>query len=138
MTASVVLKSTQDGTELMLCERSNARDANGPESFVVSVKSQNLSAEVQVYGFMSSGLPELFEKMSSSWRGWNGELEWASLEGEFSCAASCDSTGHVTLKYRLRQPYTGVHWELAGAVLIESGQLEGIAREMRAFWDGAI
>jgi hypothetical protein len=42
---------------------------------------------------------------------WEGEMEWESVEGEFSVIASCSSLGRVTFKVLLRKrQFHGEEW----------------------------
>ena len=137
MSASIELKSAQDGTTLSLRDVTELRlrDSEGPEYFEVHISGPNVSAHARVYGYMSSGLPELFESLAQNWKGWDGERLWSSLEGEFSLSATADRLGHIWLGYRLRGDVGGQTWELKGRLLLESGQLDAIARDIRAFWN---
>jgi hypothetical protein len=139
MAGSVTLRSAKDDTTLSLRDDAKRRlpDSDGPEYFEVHVSAPNLSARRQVYGYIGTGLPELFESLAQNWRGWDGEKVWSSLEGEFSLSATADRLGHVRLGYRLCGDVGGQTWELKGLLVLEAGQLDAIAREMRAFWDAS-
>jgi len=139
MAWSVTLTSAQDGTTLSLWDAAKRRlqDSDGPEYYEVQVSGPNVSARQQVYGYAGTGLLELFESLAQNWKGWDGEKLWSSLEGEFSLSATADRLGHVWLGYRLRGDDRGDTWELKGSLLLEAGQLDAIAREMRAFWNAS-
>lgn len=43
--------------------------------------------------------------LAEAWKGWGGEKEYASLEGQLSISAIHDGLGTVTLRVRLRQQW---------------------------------
>jgi Family of unknown function (DUF6228) len=140
MAWSATLTSAQDGTTLSLWDaaKRRLRDSDGPEYYEVQVSGPNVSARQQVYGYAGTGLPELFESLAHNWKGWDGEKLWPSLEGEFSLSATAERLAHVRLGYRLCGDVVGKEtWELKGSLFPEAGQLDAIAREMRAFRDAS-
>ena len=87
--------------------------------------------------FMASSLSAYFNDIANSWRGWEGEKKWATLEGELEFTATADNIGHVKLGILLRPPYTGFQWELRSALELEAGQLDAIAEEVTFAWNSA-
>jgi hypothetical protein len=85
---------------------------------------------------MSEGLPRLFEFISENWRGWEGERQWSSLEGEFSLTASSDKLGHIRLVFCLAPNVLEFGWKLKGEIELEAGGLEKLANDMTSFWKG--
>jgi len=134
MLRTIEIRSVHDGTVLALSNFVAEDDSAISESFLVSVQNHQLKAEARASSYFAPDLAKYFDLMAKEWQGWEGERNWASLEGEFELKASMDKMGHVTLKYFLRPPHTGFHWELKGAIEIEAGQLESIAKEVRRAW----
>jgi hypothetical protein len=104
------------------------------ESFLVEVKGYGLRTEARASSYMAPDLDSFFASLAGDWKGWKGERTWATLEGEFQFTATTDSLGHVRLGYFLRPPQTGFNWELRGALELEAGQLEAIAKEAKSAW----
>ena len=75
-----------------------------------------------------SGPPSLlFEELARQWRGWEREKQWAALEDELRLTATCDHTGHITLKVILRDSGHANGWRLNASLELEAGQLESLA-----------
>ena len=65
------------------------------------------------------------------------KLEWASLEGEFRIAGSCDKLGHVQLIFELSDlPGHPESWSFRGGLITDLGLLERISREAEEFFAG--
>jgi len=83
---------------------------------------------------MSEPLPKFFQSLADSWRGWEGEKHWASLEGELRLSASIDHTGHIKLRIHLKSGHYTYDWRLETALELEVGQLDALAQEMSRFF----
>jgi len=136
MLRPVIIESARDGASLRLSDPVFVKhtDDHGLEYFRVTAAGPAFSGALRVYAYMSSGLPALFEEFARNWRGFDGEKSWSSLEGEFSLRASVDKLGHTWLGFILHERDHG--WKLEGGLLLEAGQLEHIARDVRRFCDG--
>jgi Family of unknown function (DUF6228) len=132
----IVIHSARDGVFLELSRFMGPGSSADSDSFHVRLTGHDFKAEAGVSAFMAPSLGNFFDSLADEWTGWQGKKVWSSLEGEFTLTATSDSTGHVTLAYFLRPPYTGFHWELRGALEIEAGQLAAIARDVRAACGG--
>ena len=75
----------------------------------------------------------LFRRMADDWRGWDGEREWASIEGLFDLTATHDGLGHVSLRVRLRSGLYDEDWNAGGVIWLDAGGLSKLAREAAAF-----
>lgn len=104
------------------------------EYYSLSLSGRAMNATIRVcnspYGESPS---DFFSILASEWQGWEGEKEWAALEGEYKMSAKCDSTGHVTLIIKIWSGNWEPFWSSEVAMIIEAGQLEGIARESKSF-----
>ncbi len=121
--ATFELKSTQSATLLRF-------EWVGVEQMVATVETVGLSASTDVYTFMSGVPIDLFEAIAREWRGWQGPKQWESLEGELKLTATMDRTGHVSVQVELRR---GGAWELRAWIVLEAGQLDAIAAQLRRF-----
>jgi hypothetical protein len=70
--------------------------------------------------------------MAESWKGWQGEKVWQSLEGELRIACSVDALGHVKASVTILAGLPR-RWEVHAVLYTESGALDGLAREAEAF-----
>jgi hypothetical protein len=104
--------------------------------FSVDLIAANFHAATTVenpgYGHPPS---QLFGELASSWRGWQGVKTWLSLEGELEIQATSDSTGHVTLLFKVpAYAAGGLSWSAQCSVVVEAGQLERVAQESHEFF----
>jgi hypothetical protein len=125
---AVVLKSAQDGTMLELFDR-------GGDYFGVRIDGPAIRATAQVYDCDTVHLKEFFADMAAQWKGWPGEKGWQSLEQELKLAATNDSIGHIRLAIQMRSGHYEYDWTVSAAILLEAGQLDGIAKSVAEFLD---
>lgn len=93
--------------------------------------------ERDVYEFDGyAALAAFFDEMASSWRGWVGEREFSSLEGELEITATHD--GHVRMSVRLSQSSGPGEWTVDAKLTIDAGEdLRAAADSVRALVVGA-
>ena len=73
-----------------------------------------------------------FEDLADSWRGWEGQREYRSLEGELTLAAAHDGLAMVTLAVQMSQP-SPPGWSAAADLELGAGaDLEAQARAILA------
>jgi hypothetical protein len=98
--------------------------------FTASLISPAVCAEVRVYAATDlevntvAALVGLFKTMSEGWKGWQGKLTWASLEGELEIVATADSLGHVNLRLMFREHDGPMPWFANIDFTLESMQVE--------------
>ena len=76
------------------------------------VQSIGLAAEADIYlpdGPEKQGTADQLRTSGERWRGWDGDMEWHSWEGELSLVWNHDGLGHVSFAVTLRPPR--VEWE---------------------------
>ncbi len=95
-----------------------------------------LDVERDVYEFDGyAALAAFFDEIASSWRGWVGEREFSSLEGELEITAIHD--GHVRMSVRLNQSSRPGEWTVDAKLTIDPGEdLKAAADSVRALVDG--
>ncbi len=125
---SVTIRSSRDGTELTLST------ANFPasEKLDVLLIGPSCSARLATSTYYSGSPALLFRKMATSWRGWEGELCWSTLEGEFKMTATADRLGHIQLLAELHSDAYPRGWELKARLDLEAGALEQLCRSIEA------
>ncbi len=127
MEHSTIIKSANDGTTLEFSERVG-------NYYRVRLSGSGFHGTCQVYAYEPrTGPDKFFKDLATSWRGWQGQKEWSSLEGELRFSATCDSTGHTSLSVRLRSGPYPFDWSLSGVLLLEAGGLERIATDVEKF-----
>lgn len=121
----VTITSAQDSSTLELFDHAS-------RSYSVRLRGCGFAGIVGVDTYDPVGrLASFFRDLATHSHGWRGEKDWGSLEGELSFVATCDATGHITLRVRLRGgPF--YHWSLAGVLLLEAGQLDNIAKQVES------
>lgn len=106
------------------------------QCFSIELAAPSFRASVTVenpgYGHPPS---QLFGELAGNWRGWQGAKTWLSLEGELEIQATSDSTGHVTLQFKVPAYVAGPSaWSAQCSVVVEAGQLERLAQESHEFF----
>ena len=77
---------------------------SGEGSFVVELRAEGLRAQrtVFMFSFDWANLAAFFADLAESWRGWDGEKRWESIEHDLSITATSDSRGHCRLHFVVR------------------------------------
>jgi hypothetical protein len=105
----------------------------GRDYIEVTVTGSGLAASAKVAQIGGGdGLHHYWADLSENWRGWSGEKVWQSYEGDLMFSATCDRTGHVTMKLILARG-TAWKWKIQTVIAIEAGQLERLAASAFAF-----
>jgi len=100
----------------------------------VALVAPGIRAEIDVYVFREFGaLVALFDSMEDSWRGWEGERSWASLEGELTLRARhVGSAIEIVVGMRSMFPPVDGEWSVRAELRVEVGaQLSAIVRDLR-------
>jgi len=131
----MLIKCCKNGGEIEFSEKEGLIRSAGREYFRVTIRSTHLSSFTDVYAFdpFDSNLVRFFEDLAGNWKGFDGEKEWNSLEGEFSLICTSDSLGHFVLEVTIRN--TEDTRCARKTIYIESGQLEKIVFEVRDFFN---
>ncbi len=104
----------------------------------VRIEGPDLSASRQVYagwdeGF--AGLARYFDSLVESWRGWDGERVFESIEHDLRLSSIHD--GHVRIAMLLWEPTEPHGWRVEVALKIDADeQLSSAAREISALVQG--
>lgn len=103
---------------------SERSDAGVVRLITARLVAPGLSAERLVYEPEECGgyaaLASFFEEMAVSWRGWAGEREFYSLEGDLELTAVHD--GHVRISARLTEHSGPDQWTVQAKVIIDAGE----------------
>jgi hypothetical protein len=130
----VIIKDSKSSDEFELSERENLQRTDGSEYYRVTIRGNGLNASAQVYAFEPKGsLEQFFKEIAASWRGWEGEKAWTSLEGELSLACTSDGLGHTTIEVTLHGVGAG-GWSVRDVFHVDAGQLEQIASDVKKFF----
>ena len=94
----------------------------------VTAELQGLHASKSVYDFDGwSGLLFFFEELALNWRGWDGDKNFDSLEGDFRLSAKHD--GHVRVTFELREFDRPTPWTATGELTLDPGEELAAAAE---------
>jgi hypothetical protein len=77
-------------------------------------------------------IADLFEDLAEHWRGWSGQKVWENNEHTLRLAATHDGLGHVEIEVHLTR-YAHAEWEASGSIMLDAGDLRGLARRASAF-----
>src|SRR5690606_8073975 len=112
---SVTIRSVRDGTELIL----NTEGFPASEKLDGSLVGPSCSARLATSTYCNGSPALLFRKMAANWRGWEGELSWSTLEGEFKMTATADRLGHIELLAEIKSDAYPRDWELKARLNLE-------------------
>jgi hypothetical protein len=129
--SSVIIGSYETKLQLSCTDR----DRDGvPTIMMAGLDGPGLAAAVAAYDDRYGELALFFEALADSWRGWEGERTFSSLEGEFAITARHD--GHVRLAIRLRRVDGPGLWTLHADVTVDPGEdMAAAARDVRTLID---
>lgn len=89
--------------------------------------------EVEQWGGGPKGLIEYFAALASQWQGWAGDLPWSDDHANVEIKARHDGVGKVQIECSVRHGYGDPgSWILTAQVLVEPGELEGIAAALES------
>jgi hypothetical protein len=134
----LVLAGTPYGPRLSLLR--SGREQVLQDADLVSLSAtlrldDELVASTGIETLNGDGLDDWWQGLADSFRGWEGEKTWESLEHDASLSARHDRTGHVTARVTLRGPlgYQPV-WEASATFAFDAGkQLIHVASEVSEF-----
>jgi uncharacterized protein DUF6228 len=109
------------------------------EYFTVEFTSKAVAAKRRVWAYTDGNLlVKMFESMASAINGWQGQVEWSSIEGERTLTCLCDKLGHVHVDVDLKDDANGgERWSVSSRIQSELGQLPRIASDARRFFSCA-
>jgi len=106
------------------------------EYFTVMYANPSVKLKKRVWGYTDCNLLiDLFMSIASEWRGWKGIKQWASIEGDFSISATCDSLGHVMLNIILVEFDGPEPWMSEVQLGLEPSQTDDIAKSIKVFFE---
>ena len=105
------------------------------EDFVVEFQSMQLKVVQAVCGYTDpQGIARLFQEAAGHSKPWQGQLEYRSLEQEFSLSAACSPLGIVTLAVAFSRIGVASEWSAAATLQVEFGQLAVLASNAQRFF----
>jgi len=123
---------------VMLMSRARCLPNGCAELLAISIRDTDLAAGRDVYEGYSSGFESLaafFEELAGSWRGWQGERTYESIEHDLRITATHD--GHVRLKIRPCRSTGPDGWTVEATLRLDAGeQLSQAARDIAALVRG--
>lgn len=124
----VVIKSADTAAQLVL---SNIEG----DYFTAAYKSHGIVVSKRVWGYTDCDLlVDLFMYMAKEWKGWKGEIEWVSIEQEFSITCTSDQKGHVAVKLKFSQHEGAEPWDAQVTLSLESGVMEKVSKDLKKFF----
>ena len=115
--ATVTIGSYDTKLGLTCVERD---DSGTPLTLVATLDGPGLSASVSAYDDRYEALTAFFQGLADSWRGWEGDRCFSSLEGELDITARHD--GHIRLSIRLGRVDDPGHWTVQAEVTVDPGE----------------
>lgn len=117
----------------MLLEHASP-DGDGGWRYSVTLEFETGRATVGVWDYGDPRLPALFREVAERWRGFEGALEFVSIEGQFELSLTHDGKGMVNCVATIRQPWPP-EWRTTMALSIGAGaHAQEIAEDVEAFF----
>lgn len=117
-------------------DRGAGNDPYAAEGFVFELRADGLqiARHVFMFSFDWDALAAFFVDLADSWRGWDGEESWRSIEHDLSITATSDGGRHVNLEFTVRDGSNGSWSVTAGGFSIDAGEdMTTAARNIRAW-----
>jgi hypothetical protein len=103
--------------------------------FTVELRSSEVSAFRRIWGYTDCQLlVDCLNHLARRERGWEGAVEWSSIESELSLRFRCNKHGHVFFDIEMRCEYSEEDWLMKATIQTELGQLPKIAADAAAFF----
>ena len=120
------IKSSHSGTILRFSEIDG-------DYFHVSIENPIFSGTVRAWGYTDAhGLVRLFDSLAKDWKGWNGNRDWETIEGEFKISCSHDGLGHIRMSVEIQQDFgSDEPWKLKAGLIVDAMQLDQIAKDAK-------
>jgi hypothetical protein len=134
MATEFVIK-TPSGPILKFEKNSEYEDVEGWGDFMVTLYNAPVNGTINLSDLGPNRWAEYFEDLSKNWRGWKGEKEIESTEGDLILKATSDSLGHISVRIELRADQGGADWLVTGTLVLEAGALDMIAKSAKRFFN---
>jgi hypothetical protein len=130
-----VIESVHGGTRLQFRgEIPRGRGAYDGFEMEVRLYGGGVEAADRVYDHLPRRWTELFERIATDWRGWDGQRTVETLEGQLRLLCTADRLGHVALRVEMRGEMSGSDWRAADTIYLEAGQLDDLARRAKEYF----
>ena len=109
-------------------------DGDGGWRYTATLEFETGRASVKVWDYGDPRLPEVFRQAADQWRGFQGAIEFASIEGQLEMALTHDGKGTISCVATVRQPWPPT-WRTTIELSFGAGaHAEQIARDVEAFF----
>jgi hypothetical protein len=128
----LTIKSSRSSGKLKFSER---QPPNRPVEYIlVSLEDREFAASTsRIYLYQPDDLVAFLDELAREWKGWQGEKEWKSVEGDFALSGTADGLGVVALRVTLKSGPFEDDWCVQTVIHVDAGQLEDLAVKARAF-----
>jgi len=105
MSDELTIKSSSSSGKLKFSEQ---QPPNRPVEYIrVNLEDRELAASTsRIYLYQPDDLVAFLDELAREWKGWQGEKEWKSVEGDLALSGTADGLGVVALRVTLKSgPY---------------------------------
>lgn len=125
----------ENGRALVLSDVS--RDGSEGWAYSAGLELETGGARIEVWDHGGVTVADLLAEVARRWRGWDGALEYHSVEGHLSLACTHDGLGTITCAVTLAQLWPPT-WSLEAELSIGAGaHAERIAADAAALFASA-
>lgn len=102
--------------------------------FIVKLAQDGMVAEIAIDATYADPV-DFFRALADQWRGWEGAIEWHSLEGDLTLSAETDRCGHLVIRVEIGPTFREYAWSACVFVRVDAGGLDRLHRQARIFFD---
>lgn len=114
-----------------------AADASGGVSYTAALEFEAGEARIVVWDYGPARLPGVLRRAADEWRGFDGALEFSSLEGQFALTLTHDGKGTIACVATVSQPWPPC-WSTTIELSFGAGSnADQIATDVEAFFGPA-
>jgi len=128
-----VLKDVESDAELSLSYFQEIPDSEGLFTCRAAFRCLGAEAACEIEDYEAGNWSAYFEEIAANWKGWSGEMCSRTYQDSLSITATADHFGHISLAVALRTAVPPV-WAFEASITLESGQLNAIASQAKAFF----
>jgi Family of unknown function (DUF6228) len=127
--SSITIKSAHGVREIVFSDFDD-------DYVVIEIGDDALRVRKRIYLYKDGPrLCNFFRDMASQWRGWEGEKDIESVEGDLRLEAKSDGKGHIELRAIIKNDYPGDKWFVSIPIWLEAGSLDDIAIKTNKYFN---
>jgi hypothetical protein len=128
-----VLNDVESDVELSLSYFQETPDSEGLFTCRAAFCCLGAEAACEIEDYEAGNWSAYFEEIAVNWKGRSDEMRSRTYQDSLGITATADHFGHIVLTVALRTAVPPV-WAFEASITLESGQLDAIASQVKAFF----